>query len=396
MLKAGEDLAEARQAFADLAALAIRSSAARQRCADEMCAWLRAVWSVERRPDTLDRDVDSLAHEVAEFVAAHLVDPTAGDTFCGLDLDFSRTAIRNLSFNGAHFPSGTVDFRNCAFDEKTSFIGARFSGARVRFDGSTFQGAGKGGNSQFANAVFAGSEVSFSSSEFRNGITCFDDTQFTRGEVRFDRVKLTDSHLSFVRSKFSGAVVAFSNALINSGTGGFFGSMITGGKLDFHAAKIHASLSFEDSVIDGGELSFDEADVGQVVFNGVKLLSGSMTMRNIFASGGRVQFDGMMFAGGEFSLEGARIPFGSVLLDKASFLAGTVSLERVVIEFEGVLDLPWGRYTGSGGVVKDEGFDGLEEHDFYVKVARYVPDVNMQWGSFRPGGAGQGRVRGAP
>jgi uncharacterized protein YjbI with pentapeptide repeats len=384
LLAAGLDSAQARKAFDVIAQLPAGEPSRRQPRVNDLCAWLRLIWGPSQMSRPADTDLGLLAGEVARFLVARLADPAAEDTFCGLDLDLSRTVIRELSFVGVHFTGGTADFTGCVFYQKTSFTAARFSAGQVRFDGSTFHQAEMAESQAFALSVFDGAAVSFAAAEFRNGYANFDDTRFTGGEVSFRGLRLTDSFLSFTRAEIAGAVVTFAGALFRSGRISFANCKVTGGQLSFEGAKIYVPLHLNATVIDGGRLSFDDAHVGGLSLSNVRLASGEVTLRRIFVQGTQNRFDGMTVAGGDFILDGARLLFGSLLLDRVSFLGGTVSLEGIVIEAEGLLDLPWGRYTAHRAVLKDGGFDGHRAHDFYTLTARYAPDVQIRWGAFQP------------
>jgi hypothetical protein len=86
MLEAGQDGPRAREAFDELTRRTTGSKAARQAAADDVCGWLRGVWGLRRPPGRREPDIEALAREVAGFLAAHLADPAAADTFCGLDV----------------------------------------------------------------------------------------------------------------------------------------------------------------------------------------------------------------------------------------------------------------------------------------------------------------------
>jgi uncharacterized protein YjbI with pentapeptide repeats len=392
LLAAGSDSSRAHAAAQALMHRASISPSDRQSCANELCAWLRMVWAADPAScppySARDSDIDALARDVADFLAARLMDPDASGSFCRLDLDLSGTIIREFNFAGACFDGGNVDFRDCVFHEKASFAGARFTAGRVLFDGAKFHEAARAESARFARAVFGGAAVSFESAEFKGGVTCFADTQFTAGEIRFNRMKLTDSLLLFGRANFSGAKVTFTGATFDSGSVSFHDCKVTAGFLGFERAKIGVRFSFDGSIINGGHLSFDGANIGFLSFSDVKLISGAVTLRSIFVAGGDSRFDGMSILGGEFILDEAKIPFGHIRLDRASFAGGSVSLEDIVVEFEGVLDLPWGRYNSAGGIQRDNDFDGSREHVFYQQTAKYAPGAQVKWGRFRPGSTG--------
>ena len=383
---AGLDVSRARVAFAGLIRAPATEPGSRQAHADDICAWLRLIWGPGRATGPGNANLEALAVEVAAYLVARLADPGAADTFCGLDLDLSRTVLRGVTFHRARFSGGTVDFRGCVFDQRSSFGEAAFSGGRVLFDGATF--LAERHSPGFHRAIFSGAEVSFESAEFRNGWADFSGTAFTSGEIRFNGIQLTDTIMLFTAARFDGATVRFDNADLRSGRVSLHGSRCTAGLLSFSGVKTGMGLSFDKTHIDGCHVSLDGADLGHVSFTDARLTAGAITMRVSVAQGGSVSFDGMTMDGGELILDGARILFGEFMLDKITFVSGTLSLEDVAVEIEGVLELPWARYTAYGTVLKDGEFDGSRPHDFYTKTASYTPQARIRWGRFQPGTGG--------
>ena len=262
---AQQAVSDARNALARAAEDSTGSSA-RQARVDELCWWLRRVWGLAPDLAPVPAALGEVAHDMAQLLGSRLrSEPGEEDSFVGLDLDLSGTALE-VDFSGARFTAGTVSFQGCQFGSAFSFADAVFDGARVIFDGATFSGTWRRGSAQFAGAAFRGSEVSFKEATFHNGTSCFDDTCFSSGWVDFTSVRLLDSVLSFVRAHFSGAEVVFLQALLESGSARFSDCHVSGGRVAFDKSVIRIPVSFDRAVLDGGELSFIAAESSSRTF----------------------------------------------------------------------------------------------------------------------------------
>jgi hypothetical protein len=332
-------------------------------------------------PDGLDQ----VAQQMVQLLTSRLRhDPDDQRSFAGFDIDLAGTTL-DADFSRARFTGGTVSFEGCKFGSNTSFTGSIFSGGHIVFDGAAFKGVRHARTGLFTEAIFQGSDVSFREAIFSGGFSCFDDTSFLSGSVYFTRITLMDSILSFVRAKFAGADVDFSDALFETGCARFPDCRVTGGKVGFDRSLIKTPVSFERAVIDGGHVSFDEAESASpaLSFQDTQVILGKLTLRNLVVSGGRVAFEGLIVDGGSLILNGAVLQFGKMDLGRASFLRGSVSL-NIKVKFDSILDLPWARYSSSGASVKDTEFDGFTNYDFVAKVAAYRPGAITNWGDFRP------------
>ena len=384
LLTAGTDVRRARELFKALAATSAGTRQDRQLLADEVCGWLRMAWGPAVMSKTPTAEFVVLVKEVSAFLVARLAEPESAGNFCDLDMNLSRTTIRDTDFRRIHLTGGCVDFRGCLLEGSTSFAGSKFTGGQVAFDDAVFSSSSRDMAAPFAEVTFDGAEVTFYRAEFRNGYKSFSDCRFLSGAVAFDRAKLNNATLFFTRSIFAGATVTFYNAAFIAGSVSFFGVKFSGGRISFDTAVILARLTLESSVIDGAAVSFDHAEIGSLAFRNVRVVAGSLTMREILVSSGQNRFDDVVIAGGEFIIDRAKIIFGELHLGGVSFISGTVSLEGIVIELEGVLHLPWARYTGGGTRWVNTDFDGRSEHDFYIRTAHFSPDVTVRWGTFAP------------
>jgi len=184
-------------------------------------------------------------------------------------------------------------------------------------------------------------------SGWRSG-TAFDDAVFSSS--------LRDMSAPFAEVTFDGSELTFYGAEFRNGYKSFSDSRFLSGTVAFDRVKLdNATLLFTRSVFAGATVTF----------------------YNAAFTAGSVSFFGVKFSGG-------RVSFGELHLEGVSFISGTVSLEGIVVELEGVLHLPWARYTGGGTRWLHTDFDGRSEYDFYVRTARFSPDVTVRWGTFAP------------
>jgi hypothetical protein len=386
MRAAGGYVARASEAFAELARAAHGAREIRQYYADDVCAWLRLNCAKGSNAAILPDGMDTLIAEVWAFLGERLRTAEADLTFSCLDLDISGTEVNCDALIGAHFTGGNVNFAHCHFGVAASFVNAQFAGGTIIFDNCSFTGTEDRGHSLFAGASFGEASVSFRGAEFRGGIVHFDDCTFADGEVIFDDLLLRDASLWYTRSEFSGCDVRFTRARFATGMVSFAGCRVTAGMLSFRESQLNVPVSFDSAVIAGGVLELDRAEsADNLSLRGVEITGGSVTLNGLTISGGRICGDDLQVTGGRLSLDDMRILFGTLALGAASFLAGSVSLRGILLEFEGVLDLPWARYTAHSSIAKDQLFTGDRQHDFFVKTASYRPGVITDWGVFRPG-----------
>jgi hypothetical protein len=197
----------------------------RQTCVDVLCACLRMPYAPDPgqdapKPQRLAfRASREVRHTVIRVITAHLREHAStswqelifdfrGAVFDGGDF-YGVQFSRGVSFEGAEFSGGTVDFSAARFSDDGIFFGyARFSGGRVSFDRAQFSG----GRVVLSFAEFSGGEVSFDSACFNDGRVSFNDTQFSGGRVSFDRAVFRGSVVDFTGAQFLGGEIDFSRA----------------------------------------------------------------------------------------------------------------------------------------------------------------------------------------
>jgi hypothetical protein len=96
----------ARDALARAVGDSVGSPAARQARVDELCWWLRRVWSLAPDPAPLPAELGEVAHDMARLLSSRLrSEPGEQDSFAGLDLDLSGTALE-VDFSEVRFTAG--------------------------------------------------------------------------------------------------------------------------------------------------------------------------------------------------------------------------------------------------------------------------------------------------
>lgn len=118
----------------------------RQRCIDELCAYLRTPY--EPPPEVGPPAAEQLTfggrheihHTIISIITAHLRDD-ARVSWRGHDFDFTGVRFDGGDFSGARFSGGTIDFQDATFSGAAiDFTGTTFSGATVDFTDATFSG----------------------------------------------------------------------------------------------------------------------------------------------------------------------------------------------------------------------------------------------------------------
>jgi uncharacterized protein YjbI with pentapeptide repeats len=244
----------------------------RQTCVDVLCAYLRMPYETEPGHDAPElqrltfQAIREVRHTVIRVITAHLK-KDAAVSWQGLNLDFTGVVFDGGDFSGAQF-SG-----------KVSFSGAVFSGGQVNFDGTIFSGevsfsrsvfsvfseisfpeAVFSGRVSFSRAVFNGGSVKFSGAEFSGGRVSFSYAVFTAGQVNFRSADFTGGEVSFRGARFTGGEVSFRGARFTGGEVSFHGVEFTGGELDFDSTEFTGSeVSFYGAEFSGGTVDFSAA-----------------------------------------------------------------------------------------------------------------------------------------
>ena len=221
-----------------MAGLADDWKANRQTCIDVLCAYLRLPYEPDPgegapAPERLAfRASREVRHTVIRVITAHL-SGGAAVSWRGLKFDFTGVVFDGgsfagaeftgallggegaVSFAGAQFTGGTVDFRHVKFTGgPVSFRSAKFTGGKVDFGFAEFSG----GTVDFASAKFTGGKVDFGYAKFSGGLVYFNDAQFTGGIVDFERAEFTGGIVYFDGAEFAGGKVYFGGAEFTGGT----------------------------------------------------------------------------------------------------------------------------------------------------------------------------------
>lgn len=186
-------------------------------CVDVLCAYLRMAYDPES--DRAKEGEREVRHTIIRVISAHLQDPHTPETWCGLDLDFTKAVFDGGDFSGAKFTGGWVNFHEATFTEGwVTFERAEFSDVRVDF-----------------HSHFAGGTLLFLLTEFKQG--CW---------VSFFDAELSDGQVQFTDSKFIGGSVDFNSAAINGGEVLFMGASFDGSTVDFRncSGKEPGKLNF--------------------------------------------------------------------------------------------------------------------------------------------------------
>ncbi|MYT03105.1 pentapeptide repeat-containing protein [Streptomyces sp. SID5470] len=181
----------------------------RQTCIDVLCAYLQLPFTPDSGADPAHEEehfrylaLRKVRHTILRLIGDHYRRPkgTHG-SWQGCDLDFTGITIDcDVSFQGARFCGGTLNFAHVVFTG-----GSVFSRGEVSFSG----------------AVFSGSEVWFGDAAFADGTVSFSDATFSDGLVHFARSKFSGGVVSFDRATFSGGDVSFSDAVFSGGAVSF-------------------------------------------------------------------------------------------------------------------------------------------------------------------------------
>lgn len=204
-------------ALRELAAIADEWPAGRQACVDAICTYLR-------RPVAAGCHERGVRRAAIALICSHL-QPDAGQSWRGLNLNLAGAMIDGGSFAGAHFD-------NCVID----FTGAHFAGDAVLFSLASFDGA----TVHFTGASFSASVVDFAGAQFHSGTVDFSNARQTAGTLDFSYVVVDRSRLSFR-------------------------AMHVGGRLlDFHAARIEdSSVSFAEDHLRRGLVRLDHMSLNR-------------------------------------------------------------------------------------------------------------------------------------
>jgi len=281
-----------------------------QVCIDVLCAYLRIPYDPDS-PKAKEGE-KQVRWTVISVIRDHLQDPTAANSWCGRDFDFSRTTFDGGDFRKVQFSGGIVSFARAQFSGGiVNFARAQFSGGIVNLDG----------------AQFSGGIVNFARAQFSGGIVNFAEAQFSAGSVDFARATFSGGSVNFARAQFSGGGVIFSEATFSGGIVNFDGATFSGGIVIFLQAEFSGGrVNFDGATFSGGDVTFSVAQFfgGSVIFARAQFSAGSVIFSDAQFSGGAVDFDGAQFSGGAVDFDGAQFSGGAVDFDGAQFSGGDV------------------------------------------------------------------------
>ncbi|MFE0458923.1 pentapeptide repeat-containing protein [Kitasatospora sp. NPDC058965] len=192
-----------------LARLADDWAEQRQVCIDVLCAYLRMPYRTDPDHPGYREGEREVRHTVIRVIRAHLQDPGATTTWCGVGLYFTGAHFDGGDFSGSHFVGGTVDFTGATFGGGTvDFTGATFGGDRAGFLSARFDD----GVVNFAGARFLAGTVDFDWATFDGGRIAFSGAHFDGGRVTFDHATFSDGSVSFADATLAGDPPRFAHA----------------------------------------------------------------------------------------------------------------------------------------------------------------------------------------
>jgi uncharacterized protein YjbI with pentapeptide repeats len=239
----------------------------RQTCVDVLCAYLRMPYAPapaggapesQRQEFRAAREV---RHTVIRVINAHLQPDdhraATSQDWRGLDLDFTGTVFDGGDFSRAEFTGGSVSFRGARFaDGIVNFTDSKFTGGTVSFGGAGFTGS----IVNFSDTRFGGSTIDFRFARFAGGTINFSDTRFDRGIADFTAAAFIGATVDFSDARFDGGTVNFSFSRFARGTLDFR-SRFAGGTVHFNLARFTgATVDFRRSDFAGSTVDFSGAD----------------------------------------------------------------------------------------------------------------------------------------
>ncbi len=212
-----------------------RFTTASEHLGDEHAAVrLAGVHALARLADDAPARRDDLVQMVIDVLCAYLRMPYTTAPGANEDFEVRLTIIRiigdhlrdpeptrwrgkNYDFTGASFDGG--DLSSAVFSGgEVSFQGASFERGTVDFGEAKFEGS----IVSFAGAVVLGGTVDFFGAEFRSSIVSFTGTRFKGGTVDFDTAEFAGGSVE-LSSDFNGSTVSFAGTRLTDGVASFLG-----------------------------------------------------------------------------------------------------------------------------------------------------------------------------
>jgi uncharacterized protein YjbI with pentapeptide repeats len=165
-----------------------------------------------------------------------------GADFCGARVSFrtAKVSAGTVGFPWVKFSRGRVMFDGSEFDGGlVSFENAHFGGGEVSFDHVDFSG----GRISFRHALFEGS-TSFLSARFRGAKVFFAGASICSGLLTLNGSDFNGGRVSFDCFGFSGGLVRFGGAQFRGGNVSFNYPSFKGGKVEFSGVRCSTEVSF--------------------------------------------------------------------------------------------------------------------------------------------------------
>ena len=249
--------------------------------------------------------------------------------------------IKWNNFEGYKFPKGGINCIRAWFTQEVSFKGAEFLGGIVNFNGASFE---KG--CDFSYAKFNNTEVDFSRTFFRgencffkgvkfcSGENSFQSAHFESSKTIFDEAELEQGTLNFRNSEFNGynntASATFKELTINDSNLDFGGAKFINVVADYTqcSSSVGGLINFDSVDCSNGEISFFKAELNDIDISFEKAIFRSMEFSFDFAIVGKsesvINFDGVIFQNTNTTFYETKFK-GKATFNEAKFLNESVS-----------------------------------------------------------------------
>ncbi|MEU0002535.1 pentapeptide repeat-containing protein [Streptomyces microflavus] len=212
----------------------------RQVCVDVLCAYLRMPYETDTTAPAFRHGEREVRLTIIRIIRDHLQDPTATNTWCEHNLDFTGATFDGGDFSRSNFSGGQVSFRRSTFSSGEIDFGlSKFSGGLVDFGGSTYSG----GQVDFSHSTYSGGGVSFNGSTFSGGQVYFRGSTYSGGQVSFNVSTYSGGQVNFSHSTYSLGQVNFSHSTFSGGQVSFDGSTYSGDTVSFEYLRIQPAAA---------------------------------------------------------------------------------------------------------------------------------------------------------
>ncbi|WP_378732274.1 pentapeptide repeat-containing protein [Nocardia brasiliensis] len=196
--------------------------------------------------------------------------------FLGQRTSFARAVfIGRSTFEHATFAGPHVTFREAKFEGGPAlFDHARFGSTRPEKieragSGTTFDGATFDCSVSFEKATFVGPRTTFNGARCTGARTSFQDTKFHAELTSFENATLDGQHLAFTGAEITSPRISFAGAHFEAGTVAFDDTRIGAPtrlrhrgtrETDFSRAEFHGNTTFAGTTFAGRSVDFTEGD----------------------------------------------------------------------------------------------------------------------------------------